>query len=280
MRIIQGVFAWLIGMARICEIEALASQSILFSDLTILRACVKLLIKNKTDAFSLITEKLQSANFTLKEEKEQITLFVNRAINLAFDMPVQELHSIKADELKSVTPLSHFQEEEALSSMSLDNIERNDGQEALVFIHQRKSEEGSIILSIDRVETAIHTLTGVDSYTERSALVKERILISEHDIIYSFRCCFRPNSTRCLNKRADLLYSASLWWSYQKDAIRVSILDLETQKHLEKLGITFPLKEDKGIETACSEHIVQDVNQNKERISLSPLKIGSLHYAL
>ncbi|KAM9967295.1 hypothetical protein ACTFIR_007535 [Dictyostelium discoideum] len=75
-------------LLRSCEERE--SESILFSDLTILQACGKLLIKNKTDTSS-ITEKL--------------------AINLAFDVPVQEIYSIKADELKSVKPLSHFQEE-------------------------------------------------------------------------------------------------------------------------------------------------------------------------
>ncbi|KAM9972550.1 hypothetical protein ACTFIR_011917 [Dictyostelium discoideum] len=70
--------------------------------------------------------------------------------------------------------------------MSLDNIERKGGQEALVFFHQRKAEEGSIILSTERVETAIHILTDVDSYTERRDLFKECTLISEHDIIYPF----------------------------------------------------------------------------------------------
>ncbi|KAM9955148.1 hypothetical protein ACTFIW_008812 [Dictyostelium discoideum] len=101
-----------------------------------------LLIKNKTDASS-ITEKLQSANFTLKEEKEQITLFVNRAINLAFDVPIQELYSIKADKLKSVTPLSYFQEEEALSSMSLDNIENR--AKRLLFLSINENQKRRLV---------------------------------------------------------------------------------------------------------------------------------------
>ncbi len=192
-------------------------ESILFSDLTILQACVQFLIKNKTEASS-ITEKVQSAIFTSKEEKEQITLFVNRAINLAFDVPVQDLYSIKADELKSVTPLSHFQEEEALSSMSLDNIERKEGQEALAFIHQRKAEEGSIILSIGRVETAIQILTDVDSYTERSALVKERTSISEHNIIYSFSKQSLLNAFSRLGLSIDV-YQSIVSTESQKDAV-------------------------------------------------------------
>ncbi|KAM9975908.1 hypothetical protein ACTFIY_004619 [Dictyostelium cf. discoideum] len=187
-------------------------ESILFSDLTILQACVQFLIKNKTEASS-ITEKVQSAIFTSKEEKEQITLFVNRAINLAFDVPVQDLYSIKADELKSVTPLSHFQEEEALSSMSLDNIERKEGQEALAFIHQRKAEEGSIILSIGRVETAIQILT--DQAVSSECFFSFRAFyrcVSKYCIYGEPKgCCFRPNSTRwprCSGtKRADLLNS-------------------------------------------------------------------------
>ncbi len=66
-----------------------------------------------------------------------------------------------------------------------------------------------------------------------------------------------------------------LWFNEplsSKDAIRVSILDLETQKHLEKLGITFPLQEEKGSKTACSEHIVQDANQNKRENLSIPFK--------
>ncbi|MGR3951405.1 MAG: hypothetical protein QRY74_00560 [Chlamydia sp.] len=52
----------------------------------------------------------------------------------------------------------------------------------------------------------------------------------------------------------------------------MSILDLETQQHLEKLGITFPLKEEKVGETDCSEDIVQGDRQSKRENPSLPFK--------